>query len=101
VLKHLEREKMYADPDADMEVAYDTPGALADMTRSETIDAVRQAVLSLPAGYREAVVMCDLEEMSYADTAAVLKVPVGTVRSRLNRGRALLMDKLRIARSFA
>lgn len=70
------------------------PGPLAQLTRLEAIEALREAILTLPAGYREAIVLCDLEEVSYADAAEALKVPVGTVRSRLNRGRALLAEKL-------
>jgi len=64
------------------------------MTRRETIHSVRRAILSLPEHYREAVVLCDLNEMSYEDTASVLGCSVGTVRSRLHRGRALLLQKL-------
>jgi len=67
---------------------------LADLTRNEAIAGVRQAVLSLPETYREAIVLCDLEEVSYAEAAEILGVPVGTVRSRLNRGRSMLADKL-------
>ena len=66
----------------------------AAMTRQETIHSVQQAILSLPGHYREAVVLCDLNEMSYEDTASVLGCSVGTVRSRLHRGRALLIQKL-------
>jgi RNA polymerase sigma-70 factor (ECF subfamily) len=51
-------------------------------------------VLSLPVRYREAVVLCDLQEFSYADAAAAIGCAVGTVRSRLHRGRALLTVKL-------
>jgi RNA polymerase sigma-70 factor, ECF subfamily len=61
----------------------------------ETVGRVRQAVATLPPGYREAVVLCDLEEMSYEEAAAALDCPVGTVRSRLHRARALLIEKLR------
>ena len=64
------------------------------MARRETIHSVRQAILSLPEHYREAVVLCDLNEMSYEDTASALSCSVGTVRSRLHRGRALLLQKL-------
>jgi len=64
------------------------------MSRRETIHSVQQAILSLPEHYREAVVLCDLNEMSYEDAAAVLGCSVGTVRSRLHRGRALLIQKL-------
>lgn len=67
---------------------------LEDLTRRETIEAVRSAVLSLPAPYREAVVLCDLESASYEDAAAALECPVGTVRSRLSRGRGMLAQKL-------
>ena len=64
------------------------------MSRRETVQSVRQAILSLPEHYREAVVLCDLNEMSYEDTASVLGCSVGTVRSRLHRGRAMLIQKL-------
>ena len=51
-------------------------------------------MLSLPLRYREVVVLCDLQEVSYADAASSLGCPIGTVRSRLNRGRALLTAKM-------
>jgi len=66
----------------------------SEMSRRESIHLVQQAILSLPEHYREAVVLCDLNEMSYEDTASVLGCSVGTVRSRLHRGRALLIQKL-------
>jgi RNA polymerase sigma-70 factor (ECF subfamily) len=61
----------------------------------ETVGRVRQAIQTLPENYREAVVLCDLEEMSYEEAAQALDCPVGTVRSRLHRARALLLEKLR------
>lgn len=61
----------------------------------ETVERVRQAVSTLPENYREVVVLCELEEMSYDDVAAALDCPVGTVRSRLHRARAMLIEKLR------
>ncbi len=67
---------------------------LADLTRAEGLEALRRAVLSLPLGYREAVVACDLQELTYAEAAEALGCAVGTVRSRLFRGRALLASKL-------
>jgi RNA polymerase sigma-70 factor, ECF subfamily len=67
----------------------------SDPASFETVARVRQAVGSLPEGYREAVVLCDLEGMSYEEAAVALECPVGTVRSRLHRGRALLLEKLR------
>jgi RNA polymerase sigma-70 factor (ECF subfamily) len=61
----------------------------------ETVERVRQAIATLPENYREVVVFCELEEMSYEDAASALDCPVGTVRSRLHRARALLLEKLR------
>ena len=70
------------------------PSALETLTRAETIDAVRVAIASLPPVYREAIVLCGLQEMSYDGAASVIGCPVGTVRSRLHRAKALLLDKL-------
>lgn len=67
---------------------------VTELARHERIEAVRRAVLRLPFKYREVIVLCDLHEMSYADAAAALRCAVGTVRSRLHRGRALLASKL-------
>lgn len=61
----------------------------------ETVGRVRQAIATLPENYREVVVLCELEEMSYEEAASVLECPLGTVRSRLHRARALLLEKLR------
>ena len=73
-------------------MAPDSP--LSDLSRSEQIESVRQAVLSLPAPYREAVVLCELQELSYAEAAAAAGCSVGTIRSRLHRARAILAKKL-------
>lgn len=59
---------------------------------------VRAAVLELPVEFREAVVLCQLEELSYEEAAQILNCPVGTIRSRLHRGRALLLAKLEMLR---
>lgn len=73
-------------------IAQDTPFEM--MARERMIDAVRDAVNSLPPVYREVVVLCDLQEMDYASVAHVIQSPIGTVRSRLHRARALLLKKL-------
>jgi RNA polymerase sigma-70 factor, ECF subfamily len=65
------------------------------LTRDEEVTAVRAAILSLPANYREVVVLCDLEGLDYADVAVELGCPIGTVRSRLHRARTILEAKLR------
>jgi RNA polymerase sigma-70 factor (ECF subfamily) len=59
---------------------------------------VRRALASLPEAFRGAVILVDLEERSYKDAAAALGVPVGTVMSRLHRGRRLLAEALGGAR---
>jgi RNA polymerase sigma-70 factor (ECF subfamily) len=70
---------------------------LGDCARNEANRLVRQAVLALPARYREVIVLCDFQELSYAEAALALDCPVGTVNSRLHRGHALLSKKLRAA----
>ena len=72
---------------------------LEDLTRAETIESVRKAVVRLPPKYREVVVLCELQDVSYGETAEVLGCAIGTVRSRLHRARALLLTKLRPAES--
>ena len=74
-------------------IAPDNP--LGELARNETVRLVRRAVLNLPARYREVVVLCDFQEMSYAEAADVLRCPVGTVNSRLHRAHSLLLKKLK------
>lgn len=102
VLRRLRRERFYVAMREDVErdrntnhVSQTTNGPLDDLSRSEKIELVRKAVLALPEKYREVVVLCDLEELSYVEAAEILGCAVGTVRSRLHRGRALLIQKLR------
>lgn len=71
---------------------------LGDLTRNETIQELRDSILVLPPHYREAIVLCELHEMSYVEAASVIGCAVGTLRSRLHRGRALLVERLRAAR---
>jgi len=66
--------------------------------KRERTAQVRAAVLELPEEFREAVVLCELQGMSYEEAAAIAECPIGTIRSRLHRGRALLMTKLELLR---
>jgi RNA polymerase sigma-70 factor (ECF subfamily) len=74
----------------------DLPADLAAQDSDERLLADQRAlrlhvaIARLPVEYREALVLFELQELTYAETAAVLDCPVGTVRSRLHRGRALL-----------
>jgi RNA polymerase sigma-70 factor, ECF subfamily len=102
VLQHLEQGSLHL-PLSDEEGTDDNspeplvqlPDSLDDLTRREDLERLRQAVLALPARYREVVVLCDLHEMDYTQAAATLGCAVGTVRSRLHRARSLLLRKLR------
>jgi RNA polymerase sigma-70 factor, ECF subfamily len=71
---------------------------LEGLERAQIAELLREAILRLPDHYREPVTLCDLEGKSYGEAAALLECPVGTVRSRLNRARSILLDKLRSAR---
>lgn len=57
-------------------------------------DDVKYAIDSLPIEYKEAILLSDVEELSYNDIAEITNVPIGTVKSRLNRGRKLLQKSL-------
>ena len=58
--------------------------------RTQRVEAIRAAIESLPPAFREAIVLCELQEMPYTDAADVMQVPIGTVRSRLHRAKAML-----------
>jgi RNA polymerase sigma-70 factor (ECF subfamily) len=79
------------DDDPNLVTDFDPVG---DIARSQTSKAVWKAVLSLPEHYREVVVLCDLQEQTYADAAQALGCALGTVRSRLHRAHEMLMKKL-------
>lgn len=67
------------------------------LEQEQTAARVREMLATLPPVYREVLVLCDMQEMSYEEVAAVAGCPVGTVRSRLHRARAMLAGKLRPA----
>jgi RNA polymerase sigma-70 factor (ECF subfamily) len=99
VLRHVERGRSDALLESDLDesglpevaVSHDP---LAELTHREGIESLRRAVMALPRRYREVVVLCDLEEVDYAEAAEALGCPIGTVRSRLHRARGLLLEKL-------
>lgn len=71
-----------------LESKYSDLGSLMD-------DDVKNAIDNLPIEYREAILLSDVEGLSYQDIAEITNVPIGTVKSRLNRGRKLLQKSLR------
>ena len=62
--------------------------------RQQTVDQVQQAIAELPLGQRQVLTLVDIEGMSYSDVSDSLSIPVGTVMSRLNRARKILLEKI-------
>jgi len=69
--------------------------SLTELTNAQAIELLQKGILGLPEHYREVVILCDLEELSYAEAAAAVGCAVGTVRSRLHRAHAMLVKRLR------
>ena len=88
---HLRRSRAHENIDDWAEVIY-CPGEAPDDAcgKGQLIDCLRGAVSRLPMGQRQVLTLVDLEEMSYAETARILDIPVGTVMSRLSRARSAL-----------
>jgi RNA polymerase sigma-70 factor (ECF subfamily) len=96
IIRHLKKDGIVLEPGSlgEPEVT-DTAGRPHEaFARAETIAVVRAAVASLPPVYREVIELCELQEMDYAMVAEVIQRPIGTVRSRLHRARALLATSL-------
>ena len=105
VLKHLERSPQREVPLEENENGAGSGIVLLDSTtpaiqaeKRERVEQVWAAVLDLPAEFREAVVLCDMEERTYEEAAESIGCPIGTIRSRLHRGRTLLMARLEMLR---
>jgi RNA polymerase sigma-70 factor (ECF subfamily) len=90
----LRRERRFVE----LDVAVNEPQHSWDpshpMIQSQTVAQVRRFIKALSSRYREVLVLCDLQGLSYEEAAAVIKVPVGTVRSRLYRARQQLAERL-------
>jgi RNA polymerase sigma-70 factor, ECF subfamily len=94
--RRLMRDRRFVDLShaCDDRAGSETTDPAGHLARAENLRLLRQAILGLPSRYREVIVLCDLQDMSYADAAAVLECALGTVRSRLHRGRQLLAQKM-------
>ena len=73
------------------------PDPAALLIRKDEVERVHAALLRVTPRLREVLVLCDLQGVSYAEAADTLKIPIGTVRSRLFRGREALADRLKNA----
>lgn len=71
-----------------------TESADAEYARISLGDDIQKALLDLPFDFREAVVLCDIVGLSYEEIARACAVPIGTVRSRIHRGRKMLKETL-------
>ncbi|HEU4895459.1 MAG TPA: sigma-70 family RNA polymerase sigma factor [Acidimicrobiia bacterium] len=71
-----------------------TASADAEYARISLGDDIQKALLELPIDFREAVVLCDVVGLSYEEIAQACAVPIGTVRSRIHRGRKMLKETL-------
>src|SRR5437773_2295587 len=94
-----ERETIDRDVDAnELSPVASHPHPIFRIEQRDRVELLREALAALGPALRKAVVMRDLQEMSYAEIAKVLKLPEGTVKSRINRGRtelALQIKKMR------
>jgi len=94
VRRHL-RDRHAFGSEAVVEWSCPVSNPLHELTGKQEMECLRTAILSLPPTYRELVVLCELEGVTYANAAQQLGCAIGTVRSRLHRARALLAAKLR------
>jgi RNA polymerase sigma-70 factor (ECF subfamily) len=84
--RKVETESLRVDP------AGSNPEALLSAQGMES--EVEAALASLPGEFRNAILLVDVEELSYQEVSGILEVPIGTIKSRVSRGRALLRDAL-------
>ncbi len=82
-------------PEDDRGIGVPSPPPDEVLAESRLSEDVQRALLALPYDFREAVVLCDVVGLSYDEIAAAVGVPVGTVRSRIHRGRKVLKERLR------
>ena len=76
--------------ESDIEIADKT-----SFTGESLAPILQKAIDSLPEDYKTAFILCDIQRLPYQQIAEILRVPVGTVKSRINRARAMLRDKLK------
>ena len=98
VARHYRQQRRWVALDPDVagvaDHAHDAESPVDEIARTELNQAFHQVMLELPVSHREVIALCDLEELPYTTVATILDCPVGTVRSRLHRARALLTIRL-------
>jgi RNA polymerase sigma-70 factor (ECF subfamily) len=89
-----ERLRRTDDPEMLDAVASGEEGPLRALEREERVRLVHRGLRALPPDLREPIVLCDLQGLPYEEAASVLGIPLGTVKSRINRGRLELAKRL-------
>ncbi len=97
-----ERSRSACQPLRDLD-AFASPGESPHQTlaRAEVTQAVRSAIVGLPAKYREVLILCDLDQFSTRETAQWLKASIPAIKTRLFRGRLMLLAALQSSRTRA
>jgi len=83
-----ETEKDYEIPDTEINVEKSVEGGMIR-------DLILKEVMQLPVYFREVIILRDLQDLSYEEISQILKVPLGTVKSRVNRGRTQIQKRLK------
>ena len=101
IMKHEERHQRHTslpepgeDGELELDAASEAAEPLARLLGNELAEEVRHALAQLPPPYRDAVILYELHDLSYLEIADICQVDIGTVRSRLSRGRAALAKRL-------
>ncbi|MES2315923.1 MAG: RNA polymerase sigma factor [Pseudomonadota bacterium] len=105
ILKHehpRQREESLPElEDEEFETGSEAHEPLTRMLSDELAEQVRRAIALLPPHYRDAVILFELHELSYLEIADICQVDIGTVRSRLSRGRAAMAKRLVLHRPLS
>ena len=88
----VEEDKAGKDEESDywQRIPAESPSPESNVLRGELSDKISDAIKKLPEEFRTLIILVDMEDFSYAEAAEILSCPLGTVRSRLSRGRELL-----------
>ncbi len=90
-----ERQRRDDSAEGEMELLpSDDEGPVMALERKQRVELVRRGLRALPTDLREPIVLCDLQGLAYEEAAKLLEIPLGTVKSRLNRGRLELAKRL-------
>ena len=89
-----EKRRRLDDPEILDVMASPEEGPLRGLEREERVEFVRRGLRALPADLREPLILCDLQGLPYQEVAGILQLPLGTVKSRINRGRLELARRL-------